>query len=300
MNKLFQYLSRPQPVILKRWHMVIIPSLIVLFILGIFQPFGIGVMIKSDLVVLAGFVLITVIGISIITCIFPLLFKRFYSENWTVGKALLNGFLIVLIISFGNTLYYYSFAHESSSFSWENTFDTFVSFLVITFLVSIVPFAIITFLQHNHVLSQHLQEAQELNKKLAEKTSSAQTVYNSNPIKLSGNTKDFIELHPEQFIYLEAYGNYVKVNYAEKGMVKQKLLRTTIKQMEDELASVSFIIRCHRAFLVNIKHIISVKGNSQGYKLSFDYPTEEIPVSRGYTKELQGSITLHSLFLPHP
>jgi hypothetical protein len=264
--------------------------LIVLFILGIFQPFGIEEMIKRGFAVLAGFVLVTVIGVSIIAYIFPLLFKRFYSENWTVGKNLLNSLLILLTISLGNTCYHCLLTYKDIPFNWENASVTFLFYLAITFLVSIVPFAIITFLQHNHSLSKRLQEVQELNKKLAGKTPSPQTAYNSKPIILSGNTKDSIELHPEQFIYTEAYGNYVKVNYAEGGLIKQKLLRTTIKQMEDELAPVPFIIRCHRAFLVNIQQIASVKGNSQGYKVSFDYPVEEIPVSRAYTKELESSL----------
>jgi hypothetical protein len=288
MNKLFQYLSRPQPhpVALKRWRIVVISSLIVLFVLGIFQPFGIGTMLQSSFVILAGFVLVTIVGVSIVVYLLPLFFKRFYSENWTVGKNLLNGCLIVLIISSGNTYYHYLLTRNNSQFSVGSVADMFLFYLVITFLVSIVPFIIIAFLQHNRSLSQHLQEAQDLNKKLAEEIPPPQTVYNSEPITLSGNTKDSIELHPEQFIYLEAYGNYVKVNYTEGDLLKQKLLRTTIKQMEDALAPVPFIIRCHRAYLVNIKHITSVKGNSQGYKVSFDYPTEDVPVSRGYTKAL--------------
>jgi hypothetical protein len=288
MNKLFRYLTRPQPhpVVLKRWSIVVISSLIVLFVLGIFQPFGIGTMLKRSFVVLVGFVLVTIIGVSIVVYLLPLFFKRFYSGSWTVGKNLLNGFLIVLIISSGNTYYHYLLTRNNSQFSPGNVSDTFFFYLVITFLVSIVPFIIIAFLQRNYTLSQHLLEAQDLNKKLAEEIPPPQTVYNSDPIILSGNTKDSIKLHPEQFIYLEAYGNYVKVNYTEGDLVKQKLLRATIKQMEDALAPVPFIIRCHRAYLVNTKHISSVKGNTQGYKVSFDYPTEEVPVSRGYTKAL--------------
>ncbi|MDR1160979.1 MAG: LytTR family transcriptional regulator [Tannerellaceae bacterium] len=292
MNKLFQYLCQPQPhpVVLKRWRIVVISSLIVLFVLGIFQPFGIEAMLKGGIVVLAGFVLITIIGVSIVVYLLPFCFKRFYAENWTVGKNLLNSFLIVLLISSGNTYYHCLLTRSNSQFSMGSVADTFLFYLVITFLVSIVPFIIIAFLQRNRSLSQHLQEAQALNKKLAGEIPPPQTVYNSAPITLSGNTKDSIRLHPEQFIYLEAYGNYVKVNYTEGGPVKQKLLRTTIKQMEDALASVPFIIRCHRAFLVNTQQIASVKGNSQGYKVSFTYPIEEIPVSRGYTKELQRSL----------
>jgi hypothetical protein len=292
MNRLFQYLNqpRPHPVILKRWRIIVIPSLTVLFILGIFQPFGIGQMIKGGLAALAGFVLVTVIGVSMVACIFPLFFKRFYSENWTVGKNLLNGFLIVLIISLGNACYHCLLTRKSIPFSWENVSATFLFYLVITSLVSIVPFTIMAFLKHNRILSQRLQEVWELNKRLAERTPEPQTAYDSKPIILSGNTKDSVELHPEQFIYLEAYGNYVKINYAEGGLVKQKLLRTTIKQVENELAPVPFIIRCHRAFLVNVKHIASVKGNSQGYKVSFDYPAEEVPVSRACAKELRNSL----------
>ncbi|MDR0748851.1 MAG: LytTR family transcriptional regulator [Tannerellaceae bacterium] len=293
MNRLLRYLNRPlpHPAILNRWRIVVIPSLIVLFILGIFQPFGIGKMITGSLAVLAGFVFVTVIGISIVAYIFPLLFKRFYSGNWTVGKNLLNSILIVFTISLGNTCYHCWLTWNDSSYHWKNVSVLFLFYLAITFLVSIVPFAIIAFLQHNHSLSRRLQEVQELNKKLAEKTPSLQTVYTSEPIILSGHTKDSIELHPEQLIYLEAYGNYVKVNYAESRQVKQKLLRTTIKQMEDELAPIPFIIRCHRAFLVNIEQIASVKGNSQGYKVTFDYPIEEIPVSRAYAKKLTGYVS---------
>jgi hypothetical protein len=288
MNRLLRYLNRPRPhpAILTRWRIVAIPSLIVLFILGIFQPFGIGVMIKGGFAVLAGFVLVTAAGVSVVAYILPLFFKRFYSENWTVGKNLLNSFLVILAISLGNTFYHCLLTRDSLPSGWENIPGIFLFYLVITFLVSIVPFSIIAFLQRNLSLSQHLLEAQELNKQLAEKIPSPQTVYSSTPITLSGNTKESVELHPEQFIYLEAYGNYVKVNYTEGGLVKQKLLRTTIKQMEDELTSVPFIIRCHRAFLVNIKQIASVKGNSQGYRVSFTHPVGEIPVSRGYTKEL--------------
>lgn len=288
MNRLFRYLKQPHPAVSKRWHIVVVASLTVLFVLGIFQPFGIGQMIEANYLVLLGFVLVTVVCLCIIAYIFPLIFKRFYTGEWTVGKNMLNGLFIVLSISLGNTCYYYIVMHERVSFSWENAFFSFLFYFVVTLLVSLVPITIITFLQHNQMLKQHLEEAQELNRKLAAKVVVDQQSYTSEPIILSGNTKESIKLHPEQLIYLEAYGNYVKVNYIEGDAVKQKLLRATIKQIEDELASISYIIRCHRAFLVNIQHVSSVKGNSQGYRLLFAYPTEEVPVSRAYAKDVRG------------
>ncbi|MDR1402388.1 MAG: LytTR family transcriptional regulator [Tannerellaceae bacterium] len=291
MNRLLRYLAQPQPhpAILKRWHTIAIPSAIVFFILGIFQPFGIEVIIRGNLAALAGYVCITILGVSVVACIFPLLFKRFYSENWTVGKNLLNSFLIILFISLGNW-FYHLFALTYSPFGLHHAFPLFLFYFIVTSLVSIVPFTVITFLQHNHSLAQRLLEIQELNQKLSAKTIPPQTVYSSRQITLAGNTKDSVALHPEQLIYLEACGNYVKINYAEEGAPRQKLLRATIKQMEDELAAVSFIVRSHRAFLVNIRQIASVKGNAQGYKVCFTCPVNEAPVSRGYARELLGRL----------
>lgn len=51
-----------------------------------------------------------------------------------------------------------------------------------------------------------------------------------------------------------------------------------------------FIIRCHRAFLVNIRMVVKVDGNSQGYKLNLEGCEEEVPVSRAYAKEVKALI----------
>ena len=51
-----------------------------------------------------------------------------------------------------------------------------------------------------------------------------------------------------------------------------------------------FYIRCHRAFLVNIRMVVKVDGNSQGYKLNLEGCEEEVPVSRAYAKEVKALI----------
>ena len=50
------------------------------------------------------------------------------------------------------------------------------------------------------------------------------------------------------------------------------------------VSSAPFIVRCHRAFLVNLHQVVKVDGNSQGYRLRLEGCTEEVPVSRGYAK----------------
>lgn len=142
----------------------------------------------------------------------------------------------------------------------------------------------------NQNLKANLHEAQGLNIQLAARTVRPDQQKESSSLILSGTTKDFVELQPNELICLEACGNYVKVNYIQEGTVRQKLLRTTIRQVEDVLQEYPLIVRCHRAFLVNITHVVSVKGNSQGYKLSFPGLADEVPVSRAYTREVKSRL----------
>ena len=55
-------------------------------------------------------------------------------------------------------------------------------------------------------------------------------------------------------------------------------------------ASASFIVRCHRAFLVNLHQVVKVDGNSQGYRLRLEGCAEEVSVSRGYAKSVKALI----------
>ncbi len=43
----------------------------------------------------------------------------------------------------------------------------------------------------------------------------------------------------------------------------------------------------HRAFLVNIRMVVKIDGNSQGYKLNLEGCEEDVPVSRAYAKEVK-------------
>ena len=60
-----------------------------------------------------------------------------------------------------------------------------------------------------------------------------------------------------------------------------------MKQVEEAVSAAPFIVRCHRAFLVNTRRVVRADGNSQGYKLSLEGCEEAVPVSRAYAKEVK-------------
>ena len=122
-----------------------------------------------------------------------------------------------------------------------------------------------------------------------EEVAAAEEEEEETPMQLvfSGGTKEMLEVDAHTLFYVEAEGNYIRVAYSSADKMQQKLVRATMKQAEEAVAACPFIVRCHRAFLVNIRTVVKVDGNSQGYRLRLEGCTEEVPVSRGYAKEIK-------------
>ncbi len=290
MNKVKSFLQQPISVNTKPWLIVVISTVVVFFLLALFQPFGMDhrpEMIKWLAIV--GFALVTALCTSIVGYIFPLIFVRFYSPtNWTAGKSLINNFVIFAVIGLGNFFFDWLITKRDP----ETFISVLLTYQIITFLVGLIPAAISTIVIHNGHLKQNLKDAKQMNKRLMERLThtTIQEEIKGEPIVLSGNTKDSLEIHAEDILYLEVSGNYVKVNYRAGNNIKQKQLRATIGQMEKELVSYPALVRCHRAFIVNTFHIVNVTGNSQGFQLMLQYTKDEVPVSRSYTQVIREKV----------
>ncbi|MCD7938406.1 MAG: LytTR family transcriptional regulator, partial [Tannerellaceae bacterium] len=263
----------------KRWQIVLGGAVIVFLVLSVFQPFQLHTLTEYKMPILAGYMLVTAVCISIQLYLSPVLFRTYY-QHWTMGKNLLSDFLLLILIAFGNSLYHYTLSSGVQSFPHVLAF-----YVVPTLSVGFIPLVVIAFYQQNRLLRNNLEEAHELNRKLAQRSPVEEEV--KEQITFTGNTKETFSVSPDNLLYIEASGNYMNIFYLSEGKVKSTLFRATIKQIEDTLASVPSVIRCHRAFLVNLSHVSSVKGNSQGYHLSLSHLEEEIPVSRTYTKSVR-------------
>ena len=281
MRILFKYLNKEAAFNSKPWIVVVVTSLLVCFLLAFFQPFGIDKFYwEIRLFVVIGFTLVTAIVTSTVGYLFPFLFKHFYNpQTWTIGKSLFNNILILLLIALGNAIFNWSIGHHLTT-----TFGSvLLSYLFVTFLIGIIPALFSTFLIQNYYLKKNLKDAITINKQLSERMHQENIVSyrESNVIDITGGTKDKISLCPKNILYIESVGNYVKVNYLDD-IVKQKQIRTTLARMEKELIEYSYLVRCHRAYMVNTLHITNVRGNSQGLQLSLQYLQGEVPVSRSY------------------
>lgn len=108
---------------------------------------------------------------------------------------------------------------------------------------------------------------------------------NAELIVLSGTTHNEVRLLPDDLLYAEAEGNYVTVVYQENNEIKRQQIRQTMKQVMQMTEDNRQIIRVHRAYIVNLNHVVKVSGNSQGYQLSLDAANAQVPVSRSFVTE---------------
>ena len=87
-------------------------------------------------------------------------------------------------------------------------------------------------------------------------------------------------INPRNVVYVESVANYADVCYMADGQVTHSTLRTTIKQLKDDLQGNGFIIQCHRGFLVNMHHVESLDGSQSRFYLTLRHTDKKIPVSR--------------------
>ena len=325
MKRFSAYLNRPTTYNTKPWVVIIAASLIVGFLLTLFQPFGIAnISTPKRYYMIVGFMLVTAISTFIVGYILPLIFKRFYAPSkWTIGKSLFNQAIIFIFIGIGNFLFDWCLTNRP----YEIFFSVFLTYLLATLILGAIPAAISSFIIQNNLLKQNLSDAHKMNEQLSkrlqadrqsEKQTNRQTEgrpadqaneqsyeqtesisdertgrqadkngSQNRTITLSGTTKESITLLPENILYLESIGNYIKVVYLADDNVKSKQLRNTLGQIEQELKYYPNIVRCHRAYMANLSFVTNIEGNSQGLLLHLRHINETLPVSRSYIKSIR-------------
>ena len=112
----------------------------------------------------------------------------------------------------------------------------------------------------------------------------------NDPLTLTGTTNETVTLQISHLLFIEAVGNYVKVNHLRDGQVHTDMLRATMRQMEETLLGYPMIVRCHRAFLVNLGQVEQIISHSGSTQLLIKYCHESLPVSRSNMSQVRAAI----------
>lgn len=96
---------------------------------------------------------------------------------------------------------------------------------------------------------------------------------------IKGNIK--LSLRIMDILYAVSEDNYVKVFYEQDGAVHNTMIRTTAKNIEDDLEG--HITRCHRSYLINIAKVKFFNNDRDNLYVILDQEgINPIPVSRSY------------------
>ncbi len=185
---------------------------------------------------------------------------------------------------------------EGNKLSWGNYLETLVIIAFLSFAVGLYW----RFKFRSRYLAAELEETRQLNEQLkklqtsnagvprqTEDDTPAGDTDQDSQVTLEGTTNEHVTLDISNLLYIEAVGNYVKIVNKHDGEVKTNMLRATMKQMEDSLQAYPMIVRCHRAFMVNLGQVEQISSNSRAMQLVMHHSHDAIPVSRSNVNKLK-------------
>ena len=265
----------------------VISSAFTVLAIAIFKPFGLEAwQFQSCIHLLALFVL------GIISCMLSEYILKYivhkprsYNKgvNYIIRRNLwfqvINTPLVALLICLYRH-FMMSDLVDSNLLSWSNYFETLLIIAFLSFAIGLYW----RFKFRSRYLEAELEETRLLNEQLKKLQTQGEA------ITLTGSTSETITLLVPNLLYIEAVGNYVKVFHLHNEQVRNDMIRTTSKQIEDQLHAYPTIVRCHRAYLVNLQQVEQIVSKAGSMHLLIRHSLESIPVSRSNMSQVKAAI----------
>ena len=261
-------------------------GLFVFLFLYIFRPFYLN---QFEVIILEytlGIGIIAFLGTLITLYIPPLIFKDFFNEdNWTIGK---NLFLMAIGITLiGVILWYFSEMYKEP---YHLKKVGLLEFLLYTFLVSLFPLTFFIFINEKELREKRKKKVFEIKEIKRENELNLTKILAKEITIKSDNGKENITFYVDNLVYITSQGNYASFFLQNEAGLKEQILRVTLTTLDKELKNYSNFIRCHKSYIINVNYINDISGNARGYILKSALFTDEIPVSRNFSKQ-----SLHKL-----
>jgi hypothetical protein len=253
-----------------------------LFIL-FFHPFSIDRFEQNDwLIFVAGMSAIIFSLIFIIRVGLPFIIYKNLRSNYKPSVLYyING----VILFFANSLALSFYLHYVGLV--DVTFDV----LFKVFFISMVSPIILRLYDLYKRLSEHNVFLLKESKYKQKQIESYETDYQNISIQLlSESNKETIELQIANIAFIQSADNYVEIVYKEGESFKKKLIRNTLKNIEQQIKSYSNFIRCHRTCIINKYFVEKLNKEHNKSWLTINDYDEVIPVSIQYLAKLKESL----------
>lgn len=205
-----------------------------------------------------------VVGLVFLFTQFPLR-KLFKIETFTIKSYIPWLTLEVILISL---VYIFLYGNPLGNFG-----NDFVFSLKYTLLGTCLPYSFaLLIIYYKNQRAEILELKNKVNQPKEKQLLSFKDEYGK--IKFSLKSTDLL--------LLESTDNYVSVYFLSGGKVQRKLVRNTLKNMENALKDYG-IIRCHRSYMVNTRNIEFAQKNGKKLLIQLKEMEKDIPVSEKYS-----------------
>jgi hypothetical protein len=280
MKRLLNWLSKPyyfDPSTKFKLKLSFAFGLFLFLFLFFFKPFGLIRFEKALLEYSIGMGFLDFLGTFLLLYISPLIFKDYFNEdNWTVGRNIL--LMAIGLLFVGIILWNFGEVYKKT-YGFDKL--TLLEFLSKAFLIGIIPLTFYVFINEKRERAKREKRVfkiREINKENEIKVSKEIRIN-------SDNEKEQITFKTDNLVYITSQGNYASFFLKKDDAIKEKILRTTLTKITEKLKDHPNIIRCHKSYIINSNFIHDISGNARGYLLKSNYISEEIPVSRTFSKE---------------
>lgn len=245
-----------------------------LFVL-FFQPFTLNKFdFNNSLLFVAGLGAIVFVFVVLVRVVFPWLIQKYdRGDNETIFSSFMSGFIIFILSATAFAFYLH----------YVGAVDITVYNLFKVALICLSPPVALRLYDAYKELklqNESLLKDVEIAEKQVEKF--VEDDLNKSIEFISGYNAENLNLLIADIAFIKSADNYVEIAYNEDGVFRKKLLRNTLKNIEQQLTPYKSFLRCHRICIVNTHHIEKLTKDVNNHWLTIKGFDGQIPVSRQY------------------
>ena len=237
----------------------------VAFILIVFQPFGTANFKHPNKnLILSGYGISVLITMVIFYFLSIKVIHKNKEESWTIVREVIDVFLVLIMSLLASYIY------SIEIFNGSYQLNRMLSFLMNAATVAILPvLGCLGYLYFTwkDVVRSKIQTS-ETDKSEGQLT-----------LVLGNNKSEQIKATTDDIIMAQAQSNYVMLYIQKEDKVQRHILRSTLKQIKEQLDDAIFI-QAHRSYIINQSKITGVFGNKSKAQLKLKGYDKNIPISR--------------------
>ena len=153
--------------------------------------------------------------------------------------------------------------------------------LVKTILILLIPYVMCYIY---FIWQERVAQLRMLRERIAEDETALQAAY----VQIFDEKGEMrLSVRREHLLLIESADNYICVWYTNNNAPKKVLVRNTLKQVAEQLAS-THIQRCHRSYLVNLDHVKVLRREKEGIFVELGIVgVPDVPISKTYSDSIQ-------------